>query len=237
MRTASRTVRASRFSTPSPGAGLAILVAGLVAISACGPDSASTASVSTNASGAPPVQPTANIHIDGSVDANRIFQLLAAARLPVHQETLQGPGPKGEPNATLFIVDGSIKVSIDQFSSPRAVATAGYTAGSRPVRGDAPYTLWAANIVIHIGNRQSGALPAGPDGATVAAAGEIARAIDPYIGPLTQRSVVALQLPSTPQPSVEAPTPTPAATASPKPTPKPTAKPKPKPSPTKKPKH
>lgn len=237
MRTASRTARVSRFFTPSPGAGLAILVAGLLVVSACGPDSASAPSLSTTASGAPTVQPTANLHIDGSVDANRIFQLLAGARLSVHQETLQGPGPKGEPNATLFIVDGSIKVSIDQFSSPHAVAIAGYTVGSRPVRGDAPYTLWAANIVIHIGNRQGGALPAGPDGATVTAAGEIARAIDPYIGPLSQRSVVALQLPSSPGPTLDTPAPTATATASPKPTPAPTKKPKPTPAPTKKPKH
>ena len=235
MRTASRTARASRFFTPSPGAGLAILVAGLLVVSACGPDSASAPSLTTTASGVPTAQPTANLHIDGSVDANRIFALLAAAHLSVHQETLQGPGPKGEPNATLFIVDGSIKVSIDQFSSPRAVAAAGYTVGSRPARGDASYTIWAANIVIHIGNRQAGALPAGPDGATQAAAGEIARAIDPYIGPLAQRSVVALQLPSTPGPSLDTPAPTASPTASPKPTSAPTKKPKP--SPTKKPKH
>ena len=187
--------------------------------------------------GAPTPPPTPNLHIDGSVDANRVFQILAAARLVVHQETLQGPGPNGEPNATLFIVDGSIPVSIDQFSSPNAVRGAGYTAGSHTVKGDAPYTLWAANIVIHVGNRQDGALPAGPDSATQAAAAEIARVIDPYIGPLTQRSVTPLQLPSTPTPEItEAPT-SPPPSASPKPTPRPTPKPtaKPKPKPTKKP--
>jgi hypothetical protein len=167
----------------------------------------------------------------GSVDANRVFQLLAQAKLAVHQETLQGAGPKGEPNATLFIVDGSIKVSIDSFSSPAALAAAGYTAGSKPKRGDAPYTLWAANIVIHVGNQQSGALPAGPDSATQVAAEEIARAIDPYLGPLNQRSVVPIQLPSTPEPPVV--TPAPAATPTPSPTPRPTPTKKPKP--TKKP--
>jgi hypothetical protein len=212
------------------GIGLATLVAGLLVVAACGPSTTASSAPSgggPGASGGPAGTP--NLHITGSVDANRIFQLLAAARLSVHQETLQGAGPKGEPNATLFIVDGSIKVSIDSFSSPKAVASAGYTDGSRPVRGDAPYTFWASNIVIHVGNQQPGALPAGPDFATQVAAEEIARAIDPYIGPLTQRSVTPLVLPSTPEPAVATPVPTPAPTA----TPKPTVKPKPKP--TKKP--
>ena len=228
MRTASRSPRASRLLASLPGASLAILVAGLIAVSACGPSTGPASLPAGGASGAAASAAIPNLHITGSVDANRIFQLLAAARLPVHQETLQGPGPKGEPTATLFIVDGSIKVSIDQFSSPKAVAAAGYTAGSRPVKGDTPYTIWASNIVIHIGNRSATALPAGPDGATQAAANEIARAIDPYIGPLTQRSVVPLELPSGGQPAAtDEATPTPAATPTPRVTPKPKVTPKP----------
>jgi hypothetical protein len=236
MRTASRSPRASRALAPWSGAGLAILVAGLFAVSACGPSAAPGSQPAGGASGAASAPATPNLHIVGSVDANRVFQLLAAAHLSVHQETLQGPGPKGEPTATLFIVDGSIKVAIDQFSSARAVALAGYTTGSRPVKGDAPYTFWATNIVIHVGNSSDDALPAGPDTATQQAASEIVRVIDPYIGPLTQRSVVPLELPSTPEPAATPePTPTPTATASPKPTPKVTPKPKVTPRPSKKP--
>ena len=237
MRTASRSARALRTPVRSRGSGLAILVSALIGLAACGSSGPSAPPSGGDASSAPTAQATPNLHIDGAVDANRVFQIMASARLSVHQETLQGPGPHGEPNATLFIVDGSIPVSIDQFSSAGAVREAGYTAGSHPVRGDAPYTLWATNIVIHVGNRSAGALPAGPDGATQAAASEIARAIDPYLGPLTQRSVVPIVLPSTPQPVVAtpspSPTPSPSASPSPKVTPKP--KPKPTPKPTKKP--
>lgn len=233
MRTASRAARAPRKHHRPNGRGIAILIAGILAVAACGPSGATAPPSGTTASGAPTPPPTPNLHIDGSVDANRVFQILASARLAVHQETLQGPGSNGEPNATLFIVDGSIPVSIDQFSSPGAVRNAGYTAGSHTVKGDAPYTLWAANIVIHVGNRQSGALPAGPDAGTQAAAVEIARVIDPYLGPLTQRSVAPLQLPSTPTPEVTAAPTSAPPSASPQPTPKPTKKPKPKP--TKKP--
>lgn len=236
MRTASRAARVPRKHLDRTVLGLAILVTALVAVAACGPSGPTGTPTSGGSTTTETAKPTPNLHIDGSVDANRVFQILASARLAVHQETLQGPGPKGEPNATLFIVDGSIPVSIDQFSSPGAVRSAGYTAGSHTVKGDAPYTLWAANIVIHVGNRQEGALPAGPDAATQAAANEIARVIDPYLGPLTQRSVTPLVLPSTPEPvatpSIE-PTVAPTATASPKPSPKVTPKPKPKP--TKKP--
>lgn len=232
MRTASRTVRASGSGVPRVGTCLVALLALALLVAACGSSSTPPPSDGLAGSGGPSAAATNSLHIDGSVDANRVFQLLAAARLAVHQETLQGPGPHGEPNATLFIVDGSIPVSIDSFSSPKAVAEAGYTAGSHLVRGDAPYTIWAANIVIHVGNRQTGALPAGPDTATQQAAAEIVRVLDPYLGPLSQRSVVPLDLPSTPQPSATpSATPTPSPTASP--TPKPTAKPKPKP--TKKP--
>ena len=135
-------------------------------VAACGPSTGSSAVPVGSGADQSAAPATPNLHIVGAVDANRVFQILSSAKLAVHQETLQGPGPKGEPNATLFIVDGSIKVSIDSFSSPGAVAAAGYTPGSRPKRGDAPYTLWAANIVIHVGNQQGGALPAGPDSAT-----------------------------------------------------------------------
>jgi hypothetical protein len=201
--------------------GLALIVA------ACGPSATPAPSGSAGTSADTSAVATLSLHIDGSVDANRVFQLLVAAHLSVHQETLQGPGPHGEPNATLFIVDGSIPVSIDSFSSAHALAVAGYTAGSHTVRGDAAYTIWAANIVIHVGIRQAAALPAGPDTATQQAAAEIARVLDPYLGPLNQRSVVPLELPSTPEPiATPSPSPTPSPTATPSPNPKPTPKPK-----------
>jgi hypothetical protein len=229
MRTSSRTVRVPIHVPVRTGTSLAILIAGLLVVAACGPSTGSSAAPSNGGVDASSAPATPDLHITGSVDANRVFQLLASAKLSVHQETLQGPGPKGEPNATLFIVDGSIKVSIDSFSSPAAVAAAGYRPGSKPVRGDAPYTFWASNIVIHVGTREAGALPAGPDSATQIAAEEIVRAIDPYLGPLNQRSVVPLKLPTIATPEPEVATPSPAATPSPSPkvTPKPTKKPKP----------
>jgi hypothetical protein len=209
-----------------------MLIAGLLVAAACGPSTGSSVAPATGGVDSSAAVATPDLHILGSVDANRVFQLLASAKLSVHQETLQGPGPKGEPNATLFIVDGSIKVSIDSFSSPAAVSAAGYRPGSKPVKGDAPYTFWASNIVIHVGTRQDGALPAGPDSATQAAAEEIVRVIDPYLGPLNQRSVVPIQLPSIATPEPPEATPSPAATPSPSPkatprvTPKPTKKPR-----------
>jgi hypothetical protein len=237
MRPSWRTARASETALPRTGIGLASLIAGLLVVSACGPSVGSSAAPASGGADSSVAAATPDLHIAGSVDANGVFQLLARAKLSVHQETLQGPGPKGEPNATLFIVDGSIKVSIDSFSSPAAVAAAGYRPGSRPVRGDAPYTFWAKNVVIHVGTRQAGALPAGPDSATQVAAEEIVRAIDPYLGPLNQRSVVPIQLPTVATPEPVVVTPPPAATASPSPkaTPKPTPKPTKKPKPTVKP--
>ncbi len=171
--------------------------------------------------------PTPDLHIGGSTDANRVFQILAAAGLPVHQESLGGPGPKGEPRLTLYVVAGAIPMAIGQYSSPKALAAAGYRPGSPVAKGDAPFEIWTSNVVVHLGEQTAGRLPGEPDAAVVTTAQRVVDVLDPYLGPLNQRAVQPVDLPS------QAPTASPSTPPSAAPSAKPKATPKPKP--TKKP--
>lgn len=171
-------------------------------IAACGGNS--SPSPSTTAPSAP--VSTVDRHLSGNVDANRLFQILSGAGLPVNQESVTA-GPNGDPTTILFLKDGFQVLTIEQYSGPKAVSDAGYTPGSKLVKGDSPYTFWAVNLVIHLGPRIPNALPAGPTLDLQNEAARVVNAIDPYIGPLQQRSIAPVALPSTPEPVKPTPTP------------------------------
>jgi hypothetical protein len=195
------------------------VVLGLL-VAACG------ASAVTPTPTPPPVvvvpTPTPDLHIIGPTDANRVFQILAASGLPVHQESLGAPGPKGEPRLTLFIVADAVPIAIGQYSSPQAVAAAGYRPGSAVAKGDAPVELWTGNVVLHIGDQTPGRMPAPPPDFLTSTAQRIADVLDPYLGPLNQRAVQPVVLPS------QAPTASPSARPSAPPSAKPKTTPRPK---------
>ncbi len=148
-------------------------------------------------------------HLAGNVDPNRIFQILAGAGLPVHQESL-GAGPKGEPVSVLFVRDGFHPLAIQQFSSPKAVTQAGFKPGSKIGKGDSTYTFWAANIVINLGPADAKVVPATPTVELQTEAARLVAALDPFIGPFYQRSVDPITLPSTPIPATPEPSKSPA---------------------------
>jgi hypothetical protein len=216
MRTTSRRNRA-------PGTGAALIAAGLavaVGLVACGGASATL----TPTTPPPPPTSSPDRHIRGSIDPNKVFQILASGGLVVNQESLSSTA-QGEPVQVLFVRDGFQPLTIAQFSNAAAVAEAGYKRGTKLVKGDSPYTFWAGNIVIHYGPRDTNSWPGAPGPDLQAEALKIVAIIDPYMGPLQQRSVVPVALPSTPEPTVEpstAPTPKPSAKPAAKPTPKPT---------------
>jgi hypothetical protein len=195
-----------------------------LSLAACGGGAAATPPPTP----APAATPTPDRHLTGNLDPNRIFQVLAASNSAIRQESISS-GPSGEPVVLLFLRDGVQPLTIAQFSSAKARTDAGYVGGSKVVAGDSPYTFWAANIVIYLGPRDEHAMPAAPGADLEKLAADLVAAIDPYIGPLDQRSVRPITLPSTP-----APTATSSPSASPKGTPKPSPKATPKP--TKKPK-
>ena len=188
------------------------LVAAVVAViaTACGEPPTRTPPPSAAVTPAPDAAPTPSPdrHILGTLDTNRVFQLLVAAGLPIHQESLGGPGPKGEPTVILYLVDGPVHVAIRQYSTPAAVAAAGFKPKSVVAKGDAPYELWSSNVVLDIGPSTAGVKPVAPDADVSAAANALVHALDPFIGPFQQRAVAPLLLPSTPAPTTPSPSPT-----------------------------
>jgi hypothetical protein len=157
--------------------------------------------------------------LTGNLDPNRIFQILAGAGLPVTQESL-GAGPSGEPVSVLFVRDGFQPLAIQQYSSPKALTEAGFKPGTKIAKGDSTYTFWAGNIVINLGPRDAKLLPVTPTAELQTEAARIVTALDPFIGPFYQRSVVAITLPSTPAPPpTPRPVPPSAAPKSPAPSP------------------
>ena len=174
-----------------------IVIAGLAA--ACGGSGATPPpSTAPAPSLAPTPSPSPDRHILGPLDTNRVFQLLVGAGRAIHQESLGGPGPKGQPAVILYLVDGPVHVAIRQYTTPAAVAAAGFKAKSTIAKGDAPYELWASNIVLDIGPSAKGVKPVAPDTDVAATAAALAEILGPYIGPFQQRSVAPLALPSVP---------------------------------------
>jgi hypothetical protein len=177
-----------------------------IALAACGGSSTPPPSSANAGASAATIQ---DRHLTGNVDPNRIFQILAGAGLPVHQESL-GAGPSGEPVSVLFVRDGFHPLAIQQFSSPKAVTQAGFKPGTKIAKGDSTYTFWAANIVINLGPSDAKSVPATPTVELRTEAARVVAVLDPFIGPFYQRSVDPILLPTTPVP------PTPEPTASPK---------------------
>jgi len=173
-----------------------------IALAACGGNSAPPPSSANPAASSATSQ---DRHLAGNVDPNRIFQILAAAGLPVHQESL-GAGPSGEPVSVLFVRDGFQALAIQQYSSPKAVTQAGFKPGTKIGKGDSTYTFWTANIVINLGPSDVGVIPATPTVELQSEAARVVAVLDPFIGPFYQRSVDPVTLPSTPAPAAPEPT-------------------------------
>jgi hypothetical protein len=177
----------------------------VIGLAACGGNSSPQP---TGIAAAATPAPTQDLHITGNADPNRIFQILAAAGLPVHQESL-GAGPSGEPVSVLFVREGFQALAIQQYSSPKALLEAGFKPGRKIGKGDSTYTFWAGNIVLNLGPRDDRIVPAAPTTELQADAARIVAVLDPFLGPLQQRSVVPITLPSTPVPATPPPTATP----------------------------
>jgi hypothetical protein len=194
----------------------AAVLAGFVA--GCG-SSAPTPTPPPTTTPTPLPTPTPDRHITGPVDTDRVFQILLAAGIPVHQESLGPAGPNGEPVTTLYVVGGSVHIAIRQYTTAAAVAAAGFRSGSAIAIGDAPFEIWASNVVLDIGPMTPGARPDPPDPAVGVIALAVATALDPYLGPLSQRALTPLTLPSAPVPATPGPSPSPSPRPSSRPSP------------------
>jgi hypothetical protein len=210
---------------------LALALGAALLASACG----STPATSTPTATPIPPTPTPNPHLSDPASVDAVYNALVKAGLQISANSADAG--TGAMVKRLHLTYDAWPLVLTQYTSAKALpSAAGFNPKAKPVLGDPPFAVAGLNILIEYGSSTQNGPPAAPDSQFLAAFERLVLAADPLIGPLQQRSVTPVALPTpTPGPSVSS---SPAPSKSPKPTPKPTKKPKPKPTPkpTKKPK-
>ncbi len=138
---------------------------------------------------------TPDPHLTDPADLDTIFAELSTAGIRITPiNAVAANEPVRRINATYL--DWPIIVS--EFSSgPALLASSGFRPDRPPVRGDAPFTIVGLNIMVEYGPKVTNAAsPAPPAQRYRDAVLELALVLDPLLGPLTQRSVVPLPLPT-----------------------------------------
>lgn len=148
---------------------------------------------------------TPDPHLTAPARVDDVFRSLRAAGLSVTANNASAPG--GTMTKRISATFGGWPLTMSEFLSVEALTEAGWQPGSAPVPGQVPYALAGLNILIEFGPRATndGTL-AVADPQRLAALVDLIAALDPVIGPLSQRSVEAMPLPTTtPRPSEASP--------------------------------
>ncbi len=204
---------------------LALALGAALLAAACGSTPA------TAVPSAPPAAPTPtlNPHLSDPASVDVVYNALLKASLQISANSADAGS--GAMVKRLHLTYNAWPLVLTEFTSAKAlVSGSGFNPKAKPVLGDPPFALAGLNILIEYGPNTQNGPPAAPDPQFVSSFQQLVQIVDPLIGPLQQRSVTTVALPT--------PTPAPSVSASPKPTaspgkPKPTKKPTPKP--TKKP--
>jgi hypothetical protein len=195
---------------------LAVAVAiGLLA-GACGGGPPSTPPGSPTPIPTPAATPV--IHLSEPAKADSVYLALLAAGLKIAPNNASSGGPGREPVKRINATYAGWPLAIIQFSSSKSLqAATKWKSGTKPGQGEASITFVGLNILVQWGPT-TGTTPKEPEGAQLAAAEALHRALDPLVSPLAARMIV-------PIPGVAVPTPEPSVNPKPKATPKPTKKP------------
>lgn len=211
---------------------LALALGAALLAAACGSTPATSTPTAT------PVAPTPspNPHLTDPASVDAVYNALIKGGLTISANSADAG--TGSMVKRLHLTYAAWPLVLTQFTSAKTVISAtDFDPKAKPVLGDPPFALVGLNILIEYGSSTQNGPPAAPAPQFVAAFQALVQIVDPLIGPLQQRSVTPVVLPTaTPAPTAS---PTPRSSASPKPSPKPTKKPTPKPTkkPTPKPKH
>jgi hypothetical protein len=207
------------------------MVALAAAIAACGTGAPSSPSPSPT----PRPTPTAVARLAAPFRADEVFVALREAGLDVTGNTARAGLPGKEPRATIYATYEGWPLTVMEYSSAAALRRAsGYKANDRILAGDPPFAFAAGNVLVQYGPRRDGKKPARPDLIRQAIALNLVLALHPRVGPLSQRSIVRLPLPTPVATPVPTPAPGSASPATPTPTPAgtpPTGAPTPRPAP------
>lgn len=152
---------------------------------------------------------TPDPHLADPADLDTIFAELTKAGLVI---TPINAGSADEPRRRINATYLDWPLIISEFSSGRALrTTTRWTPGGAPRRGEAPFTIVGLNLMFEYGPKVTNAVtPEPPEQRYRDAMIELALVLDPLLGPLEQRSVVALPLPTASPPVAPTPPPTPA---------------------------
>lgn len=189
-----------------------VIVATAVLVGGCA--DAATPSPRPAATPRPTPVITPDPHLADPADLDTIFAELTKAGLVI---TPINAGSADEPRRRINATYLDWPLILSEFSSgARLRATTGWRAGVAPRRGDAPFTIVGLNLMFEFGPKvTNAATPEVPEQRYRDAALALALVLDPLLGPLEQRSVVPLALPTaspgvaTPAPATPAPTPAP----------------------------
>ena len=164
----------------------------IVLVAGCGGGNATpqpSASASTPSS-------TPDPHLASPAKVDDVFRLMGSAGIRIIPNTAS-EGTTGEPVKRITATYADWPLVLTQYSSESALKrVAKFDPALRPQRGEAPYIVVGLNIMIEYGPRNTNdASPQPADPAHEKALMALIAAMDPLLGPLTQRSVKAIPLP------------------------------------------
>ena len=170
----------------------AVALAAIVLVAGCGGGN-STPQPSA-ASGAPSSTPDPHLAAPAKVDD--VFRLMGSRGVRIIPNTAS-EGTRGEPIKRITATYADWPLVLTEFSSESALRrVAKFDPAERPRRGEAPYIVVGLNIMIEYGPRNTNdAAPQPADAAHEQALMALVAAMDPLLGPLSQRSVKPIPLP------------------------------------------
>jgi hypothetical protein len=139
---------------------------------------------------------TPDPHLAAPAKVDDVFRLMGSAGIRIVPNTAS-EGTTGEPVKRITATYADWPLVLTEFSSEGALRRAGkFDPTERPRRGEAPYIVAGLNIMIEYGPRNTNdASPQPADSAHEQALMALVAAMDPLLGPLSQRSVKPIPLP------------------------------------------
>ena len=204
---------------------LALALGAALLAAACGSTPATVAPTVTP----PPPTATPNPHLTDPASVDVVYNALVRAGLQISANSAD-TGTGAMIKRYHLTYDAWPLVLTEYTSAKTLVSESGFNPKAKPVLGNPPFALAGLNILIEYGSSTQNGPPAAPSAQFVSAFQQLVAIVDPLIGPLHQRSVTPVVLPTPTPPPSASPAPHPSASPG-KPTPRPTAKPRPKPTP------
>jgi hypothetical protein len=149
---------------------------------------------------------TPDPHLAAPARVDDVFRLVGSAGLKIVPNTAS-EGTRGDPVKRITATYADWPLVLTEFSSASALRSVGkFDTTERPQRGEAPYIVAGLNILIEYGPRNTNdPVPVPADEVHQKSLMALIAALDPLLGPLSQRSVQTIAMPATPAPASQPP--------------------------------